>query len=249
MKLLRREGNKQIFRGYSNVPYYVTAGFALTYALILPVYTTGQLITFIAVCAGFFWLLRLVCRKGELEGELPPQPQPAPEAEEKPIPNRGFEIIDKARALNNEIASYDPSLSGTSNAILVDAEILFEYAEKHPEAEGQLRHFLRYYLPTLVKLLETRISVNELSVGNDSEAETVKHLHDAAINMRSAFVKAKDDILQVRAFDMDTDIAVMEQLLERDGFAAEDFRKEQNEKQYDKVTIPDIKRNKETMKL
>lgn len=81
----------------------------------------------------------------------------------------------------------------------------------------QIRKFMNYYLPTTIKLLNAydRMSSQGIEGENlDKSMKNINEMLDAAI---VAFKKRLDSLFENQALDIETDIAVMNQMLAREG--------------------------------
>lgn len=81
----------------------------------------------------------------------------------------------------------------------------------------QIKKFMNYYLPTTIKLLNAydRMSSQGIEGENlDKSMKSINEMLDAAI---VAFKKRLDSLFENQALDIETDIAVMNQMLAREG--------------------------------
>ena len=88
---------------------------------------------------------------------------------------------------------------------------------KQPELQGQLRIFLRYYLPTTLKLVKARAQINEAGARGDMAARTAARIEEALEAIRKAFEKQLDAVDHFRYLDVETEIEVLRDLLQKDG--------------------------------
>ena len=87
---------------------------------------------------------------------------------------------------------------------------------KQPELQSQLRTFLRYYLPTTLKLVEARAHFPQ---GEESETAQRAHkrIEEALTAVCTAFEKQISALEQVRYLNVEAEIEVLRDLLEADG--------------------------------
>ena len=94
-----------------------------------------------------------------------------------------------------------------------------------PSDIPQIKKFMNYYLPTTIKLLNAydRMSSQGIEGENlDKSMKNINEMLDAAIE---AFKKRLDSLFENQALDIETDIAVMNQMLAREGLSGEkDFK-------------------------
>lgn len=88
---------------------------------------------------------------------------------------------------------------------------------KQPELQGQLRVFLRYYLPTTLKLVEARAQIAESGQRGDMAERTEVRIEEALEAIRRAFEKQLDAVDHFRYLNVETEIEVLRDLLAKDG--------------------------------
>ena len=97
------------------------------------------------------------------------------------------------------------------------ARQMLEVLAKHPELQGQLRTFLRYYLPTTLKLVDARAQIAQTGAVGDITARTIMRIEEALEAVCKAFEKQLDALDQFRYLNVETEIEVLRDLLHRDG--------------------------------
>ena len=88
---------------------------------------------------------------------------------------------------------------------------------KQPELQGQLRVFLRYYLPTTLKLVDARAQIAQADAHSHLAARTARRIEEALEAIRKAFEKQLDAVDHFRYLNVETEIEVLRDLLEKDG--------------------------------
>ena len=88
---------------------------------------------------------------------------------------------------------------------------------KQPELQGQLRAFLRYYLPTTRKLVDARAQIAQTDAPSDAAQGVLARIREALEAIRKAFVKQLDALDQFRFLNVETEIEVLRDLLAQDG--------------------------------
>ena len=86
-----------------------------------------------------------------------------------------------------------------------------------PAHFSEVRRFLRYYLPTTLKLLHTYDRMGAQGVAGENITGTMERIEDALDTMVDAYKKQLDALFAKKALDVETDIEVMEGFLEREG--------------------------------
>ena len=102
---------------------------------------------------------------------------------------------------------------------------IIQDAIEDPSDVPQIKQFMNYYLPTTLKLLNSydRMSSQGISGSNlDKSMENIESMLDTAI---AAYKKQLDALFANQALDIETDIQVMNQMLEREGLSGKsDFK-------------------------
>ena len=135
------------------------------------------------------------------------------------ILKEGNEAISEMGSLYSSIA--DPAIREKINQIMLITDKIMKDASEDPGNIPQIKRFFSYYLPTTVKLLNSykKLSSQEITGENiDSSLANIQEMLDVAV---SAYQKRLDSLFANQALDIETDIDVMNQLLEREGLTGE----------------------------
>lgn len=201
----------------SVAPYYGVAATWVVYALLFDLYQVSHFVIVALLSVGVFLLLRAVCK--DVTVEVPKQPEP----EEKPTGNAELDkmirdgklAIAEMKRLDEAIE--DETISAQIRRLEEVSAKIFEQVKAEPKKLPEIRRFLDYYLPTTLKILNAydRMGATGLSGGNvGTTMEKVEEMMDVLV---AAFDKQLDDLFGEEALDISTDIAVLEQMLAREG--------------------------------
>lgn len=159
---------------------------------------------------------------GGLEDQ--PEPQAAPKQEPAKQPqtqaDRDAEnaILDEIRQVNDQVAN--EKLSAQIDRIGVITAKIFEYQKSHPERSAQLHAFLSYYLPTTLKILRAYAQLESQGVEGENIAAAMSRIEGMMGKVVEGFEKQLDQLFQGDAMDITTDVAVLEQMLQKDGLSS-----------------------------
>lgn len=97
---------------------------------------------------------------------------------------------------------------------------LLDLLESHPQWVPKLRKFARYYMPTILKLLDSYDDVKNQQgeAANQIRLEIAGILH----TMNIAFANLRDEMLKDTVLDISTEISAMHTMLAQDGFSVHD---------------------------
>lgn len=145
---------------------------------------------------------------------VPAKPQPKPATLEELIQQKDESIVEM-RQLNDSIR--DATLSKQITQVDDAAGRIFAHTAEHPETLPQVRTFMGYYMPTTVNLLHTYDHMKEKA------DKTTNGLRGKIEIMMStiviAFHRQLGALTRSERTDLDAEIAVMENLLRREGLA------------------------------
>ncbi|MCL2591379.1 MAG: 5-bromo-4-chloroindolyl phosphate hydrolysis family protein [Betaproteobacteria bacterium] len=116
-------------------------------------------------------------------------------------------LTDLDKTIGNE------KLSGTIRELLNITKQIFDYVKKQPEKAKQIRQFIRYYLPTTVKLLRNYEELNNQPVRGDNIKESMQKIEGIMDGILLTFRQHLDDLYRDKSIDISAEIAVMENML------------------------------------
>lgn len=127
----------------------------------------------------------------------------------------GQEMIAQIRDENSQIP--DPELSKKIDELESISNQIFLTVTDKPEKAPQIRRFMDYYLPTVLKMLTNYRKLGEREVTGENAEMTKKSVEDAMDIVLEAFTKQHDQLYQRDMLDVTTDISVLETLMKQDG--------------------------------
>lgn len=142
------------------------------------------------------------------------------------VVEEGQNYIRLIRKCNDEIPGEEMSDKLDHLELLVTR--IFGQVEKEPELAPELRKMLSYYLPTTQKLLEVYRDLDRQQIESGNIAKTKKEIESAVDTINEAFEKFLDDLFRDTAWDIQSDISVLNTMLKQDGYLKKDFDKESN---------------------
>ena len=162
-------------------------------------------------------------RKVGEQAEPKQQAQPKP-AEKKsygpevdPIIEEGNKALSEMGRLYMSIK--DPEIRVKINEIMRITDKIVQDAIADPTDIPKIRKFMNYYLPTTIKLLNAYDRMDSQGIEGeniDKSLKSISEMLDAAI---LAYKKQLDSLFANQALDIETDIAVMNAMLNREGLS------------------------------
>ena len=102
---------------------------------------------------------------------------------------------------------------------------IFTEAERNPEIVDDLKKMMSYYLPTTKKLLDAYCNLNEQPVGGQNIDTMKKEIEETLDTLNSAFEKLLDDLFEEQAWDISSDISVLNTMLAQEGLTGNQFER------------------------
>lgn len=134
-----------------------------------------------------------------------------------PILEEGNKALSEMGRLYMSIK--DPEIRVKINEIMRITDKIVQDAIADPSDIPKIRKFMNYYLPTTIKLLNAydRMGSQGIEGENiDRSMKSISEMLDAAI---AAYKKQLDSLFANQALDIETDIAVMNAMLDREGLS------------------------------
>ena len=100
---------------------------------------------------------------------------------------------------------------------------IFERAKEHPEVIPDLKRLMNYYLPVTVKLLDAYEDMDRQPVQGENIRSSKKEIEDTLDTLNSAFEKLLDSVFKDVAWDVSSDISVLNTVLAQEGLKEDDF--------------------------
>ena len=139
----------------------------------------------------------------------------------KEILQKGEQYLAKLRQCNEAIPGEVISAKISRMEELVH-KILMR-AKTHPEVGGELKKMMNYYLPTTVKLLEAYQEMDSQPIAGENISSAKKEIEETLDTLNMAFERLLDSIFQDTAWDVSSDISVLQTMLAQEGLAGNDF--------------------------
>lgn len=139
----------------------------------------------------------------------------------------GREYIRVIRKCNDEIPGEEMSEKLDKLELLVTR--IFARVEEEPELASDMQKMLNYYLPTTQKLLEAYRDLDKQDVEVKNISETKREIEKTVDTINRACEEFLDELFRDRAWDIQSDISVLNTMLKQDGYIKSDFDKGEKE--------------------
>ncbi len=199
----------------SVIPYFAVGIFFFLYSLFFPLYLLWHYIIPVCLSAGIFFLLKKVTKPRYITVEV----KKLPKTEDELWQDDANDYLKKLREA--DIAIQDEEISTSIRGIENLSAEIFKIVSEDKTKRPQVRRFMEYYLPTLLKLLSVYDKMESTSVEGDNIRETKKKITSALYTANCAFAKLADDLYEKESIDVSSDITVFSNLLSQEGLTEE----------------------------
>lgn len=212
----------------STIPYYGIAAVWVIYALLFDLYKISHFLLVTTLSIVVFLLIRVICKNKNIgmDAGVPVKPdaKPTGNVEIDAVIRNGKLSLQEMRQINSRIK--DEEISADIIRVEKAAQKIFEHIRTHPEKLPQIRHFLDYYLPTTLKLLKAYDSLNSTGISGKNIDDTMARIANMMGLITSAFEAQLDKLFGSEALDINSDIAVLENMLRQEGLIGEHMEAE-----------------------
>ena len=102
---------------------------------------------------------------------------------------------------------------------------IFDRVEQNPSSVSDIRKLMEYYLPTTIKLLEAYQEMDAQPVGGENIQKSKAEIEATLDTLNAAFEKLLDNLFQDTAWDVSSDISVLNTMLYQEGLQEDGLKK------------------------
>ncbi len=140
-------------------------------------------------------------------------PNLSPEA--RKVIRTGKDYLGQIKRSNDAIPGEE--ISGKISRMELVIDKIFKRVEQHPELIDDLRRFMDYYLPTTVKLLKAYEDMDAQPVQGPNIQKSKQEIEDTLDTINQAFENLLDSFFEDAAWDISSDISVLQTMLAQEG--------------------------------
>ena len=135
---------------------------------------------------------------------------------------QGDAYVKKIRECNDAIPGEEISAKISKLEMVVDK--IFDRVEQNPNSVSEIRKLMEYYLPTTVKLLEAYAEMDAQPVGGENIQTAKREIEATLDTLNMAFEKLLDSLFQHTAWDVSSDISVLNTMLAQEGLKTDGLK-------------------------
>ena len=144
------------------------------------------------------------------------------------LPENARAIIREGKEYIKTIHEYNDAIPGVEMSeklyrLESTMDRIVEQVRQNPSSAPELRKLMSYYLPTTVKLLKAYIELDRQTVNGENITNTKQEIEDALDTINDAFEKLLDSLFQNMAWDVSSDISVMQTMFAQDGLTPQEM--------------------------
>lgn len=161
------------------------------------------------------------CRSTAADAEMERQRRQAQQPVQTPKETEeGYSgILRSIRRANDQIA--DPVLSDKISRLEDITAKIFRAVEDDPKKQGKIDKLLNYYLPTTQKLLDAYAEFESTGIEGENLRQAKERIQNTMDAIIAGFEHQLDELYQADVMDVDSDIRVMETMINRDTASVE----------------------------
>ena len=149
------------------------------------------------------------------------QQEPAQTETPQQAEAREDDVLRQIRQVNDAIP--DETMSAKIDRIEEITRKILTYQKEHPDREAQLRSFLNYYLPTTLKILRAYAQLEAQGIEGENISAAKARIEGMMDQVVAGFEKQLDKLFQNDAMDITSDVAVLENMLKKDGLSGDNM--------------------------
>lgn len=152
------------------------------------------------------------------------------EAKNASLPENVRQVVEEGERFIQKIHASNDAIPGEEISRKIDhmeniVRKIFQRVRQKPALVGDLKKLMSYYLPTTIKLLDAYEELDAQPIQGPNITSSKKEIEDTMDTLNTAFEKILDDFYQDTAWDISSDISVLETMLAQEGLTKSDFDK------------------------
>lgn len=209
-------------------PIYAIAVVWLLMTLAAPLYSIGRIALTVLLSAAAFAIVgaivKYIDKKSPEVREKAQEQKQEKTGETENVSPEVRKIIDEGKRAQSELGRLYASIPELSvkrkiRDIMEVADKIIEDAIEDPSDVPQIKKFLDYYLPTTIKLLNAYDRMGAQGIQGENISGTMKNIEEMLDTAIEAYHRLLDGLFANQALDIETDIEVMNTLLQREGLS------------------------------
>lgn len=136
-------------------------------------------------------------------------------------------LVEGKRFINHIVECNDAipglEISAKMSRLELIVSRIFAQVEKDPSVVSEMHQFMTYYLPTTEKLLDAYRDLDAQPVQGQNITDTKREIEETLDTLNQAFEKLLDSFYRDMAWDVTTDISVLNTMLAKEGLTDDEL--------------------------
>ena len=138
------------------------------------------------------------------------------------------EVVEEGRRYIRHIHECNEKIPGEAiseklNRLELVITRIFREVERRPETADDMKKMMSYYLPTTQKLLDAYCELDDQPIAGQNIESTKKEIEATLDTLNTAFENFLDSFFEEKAWDISSDITVLQTMLAQEGLTGKDF--------------------------
>ena len=224
---------KKEVRKKSVAPFYLVGGLWVVYAALFPLYRLLDFLWLILLSFAVYEISRRIFKGRTVMVEMAEPKADTGDRLADEMITRGRAYLKDIRAVDEAVG--DPKLTPKIERLEEVSQKIFSYIAENPRQAPEIRRFLEYYLPVVLKLLKAYDILEKQGIQGENIFQSLCKIQSVLDMVVEAFEKQLDTLFQDKALDIATDITVLEAMLAQEGLIEEGIKAGEDKK------VPEIR--------
>jgi len=131
-------------------------------------------------------------------------------------------VVLEGRAMRLQLSSLNDKISDVQVSELIDKiekthQAILDYVQMNPDACQSIRKYMKYYVPSILKLLDHYDQLEAEQFSGSNAESSRKRIAELLSTADQAFKKQLDSLIDQQAMDITVEARVLENLMSREG--------------------------------
>ena len=201
----------------SVVPIYGMGCIFFLYALIMPMYRWTDLVIALGVAIISYILLNKIFPGAVVEVEMTYQSTGDKSVDQ--LLSQGREYIQRLDQIKYSGKEGDKEIIQRITRLQDISRQMFDHIAKNPNQARKINTFMDYYYPTAIKFLESYTEYDNKIIKGENIRSTLDKIKESLVKFEEAFEHQLDNLFSDKAMDIRAEIAVLENIMKREGMS------------------------------
>lgn len=206
----------------SNAPIYAIGAVWLCYALIFPLYRIMDYVIALIVSIVVAALVSVLIPDKKVVIQVEEAVKSTGVDQVDDILTQGQNYMKQLSTIEADIQA--PHMRQQVARLREVSRKIYVFLSEHPDQEKDVRMFNDYYMPTTLQTMNTYLELerSDPNFRGENVNKTMKKIDEAVGTFSTAYENLLDALYQNKTMDVQADITVLQQMMERQGLVNDD---------------------------